>query len=78
MLRGGNLEVGEEKEFLMKKCIILFFFQSPPLLSLPLSVGVEYLLHKRYKKKKEERRTRVEKEEVIESKKSYRLFHPSG
>lgn len=31
-LRGGNLEVGEEKEFLMKKYIILFFFPVSVLL----------------------------------------------
>lgn len=33
-LRGGNLEIGEEKEFLMKKYIILFFFFSQSLSSL--------------------------------------------
>lgn len=55
----------------MKKCIILFFFQSPPLLSLPLTVGVEYLLHKR---QKEERRTQQEEEVVIESKKAKGSF----
>ena len=70
-LRGGNLEVGEETEFLMKKYIILFFFQSPSLLSLPLTVGVEYLLHKR---EKEERRTLLEEEVVIESKKATGSF----
>lgn len=56
----------------MKKYIILFFFQSPSPLSLPLTVGMEYLLHKRWKKK--ERGTRLEAEVVMESKKAVRSF----
>lgn len=49
----------------MKKCIILFFFQFPTPLSLPLAVGEEYLLHKRWE---EERRTRPEEEVEMENK----------